>query len=196
MSVIESRSEKFIVPGERIGVIEEFISGPGTYIKEGTIRSKVVGHVMIDLPNKTASVYPSAWPPTVPREGSVVVGTVTGMQERSASIKIWKVGDRYASGSFTGILHVSTASSEYIENLRDWFKISDIVRAKVTSEKNSVYQLSTVGPRLGVIYASCVRCGRLLIKRQDSLYCSSCNAEDRRKAAKDYGNGVSRNQGI
>ena len=46
------KSGQFVVPGERLGVIEEFTPSSGTYVQEGVIYSKVTGHALLDLPNK------------------------------------------------------------------------------------------------------------------------------------------------
>ena len=44
MTESERKSGLFVVPGDRLGVIEEFTSGPGTYIEDGIIHSKITGH--------------------------------------------------------------------------------------------------------------------------------------------------------
>ena len=51
-------SGHLVVPGERLGVIEEFIPDSGTYVKDGVIFSKIVGRELLDLLNKRVSVYP------------------------------------------------------------------------------------------------------------------------------------------
>ena len=47
-----------VLPGERLGVIEEFIPDSGTYVKDGVIYSKIVGRALMDLLSKRVSVYP------------------------------------------------------------------------------------------------------------------------------------------
>ena len=54
----ERRSGKFVIPGEKLGVIEEFMPGPGTYVHNGTIYSKITGRTLVDVLNKKISVYP------------------------------------------------------------------------------------------------------------------------------------------
>ncbi|MCJ7714526.1 hypothetical protein MUO66_08745, partial [Candidatus Bathyarchaeota archaeon] len=39
----EHKSGKLVLPGERLGVIEEFIPDSGTYVKDGIIYSQVIG---------------------------------------------------------------------------------------------------------------------------------------------------------
>ena len=54
----EQKSGHLVLPGERLGVIEEFIPDSGTYVKDGVIYSKIVGRALMDLLNKRVSVYP------------------------------------------------------------------------------------------------------------------------------------------
>ena len=46
------KSGRLVVPGEKLGVIEEFIPDSGTYVKEGGIHSKNIGYVLMDFENK------------------------------------------------------------------------------------------------------------------------------------------------
>ena len=45
----EQKSGHLVLPGERLGVIEEFIPDSGTYVKDGVIFSKIVGRSLMDL---------------------------------------------------------------------------------------------------------------------------------------------------
>jgi exosome complex component CSL4 len=51
-------SGQLILPGEPLGVIEEFVPDAGTYVKDGVIYSKIVGRSLLDLLNKRVSVFP------------------------------------------------------------------------------------------------------------------------------------------
>ena len=70
------RLKRIVLPGEKIGVIEEFLLGEGTYEEEGVIRSQVLGEARLDLERKLAVVRPRTRTPIFPREGSKVVGEV------------------------------------------------------------------------------------------------------------------------
>ena len=58
MTESERKSGLFVVPGDRLGVIEEFTSGSGTYVEDGIIHSKITGCTLLDMLNKQVSVYP------------------------------------------------------------------------------------------------------------------------------------------
>jgi len=190
MSRSERKSGQFVVPGDRLGVIEEFTPGPGTYVEHGTIHSKTTGRTLMDTLNKKVSVYPLVQAVSVPRLGSVVSGQVLDVKSKMAVLRILKVGQRSLSGFFTGVLHISDVSPSYVETMFDVCKTSDVMRAKVISDKNRTFYLSTAEKNLGVIYAFCSQCGHVLLLRGQSLGCPRCGNIEKRKATSDYGEGA------
>jgi len=183
------KSGKFVAPGDRLGVIEEFTPGPGTYEEEGAIYSEIAGRTLMDMLNKKVSVFPLVHGVDVPKVGSTVVGQVSDVQSRSATLRIIKVGKRSLSGSFTGILHISDVSPGFVEIMFDVCKAGDILRARVVSDKNRVFHLSTADKNLGVVYAFCSRCGHMLPLKRQRMRCTNCGKFERRKVASDYGEG-------
>ena len=184
----EYRSGKFVVPGDRLGVIEEFSPGSGTYVRDGTIYSKMIGRTLVDLLNKKVSVYPLTSSASVPKVGSIVTGQVYNVQSKIAIIRIWRIGKKLLSGFYSGILHISDAAKGYVETMFDACKTGDIVRAKVISNKNRVYHLTMAEGNLGVIYAFCSECGHLLEQdRKGRLKCPRCKKVEKRKIASGYG---------
>jgi exosome complex component CSL4 len=185
----KQKSGQMVVPGDRLGVIEEFTSGAGTYEQEGTIYSTTTGRALMDLMNKQVSVYPHVHVLNVPHTGSLVVGQVSEVQSKQATIRIFQVGDRVLSGFFSGLLHISDVSQRYVESMYDVCKAGDIIRAKVISEKNRVLHLTTNDKDLGVVYAFCSRCGSPLAQKRFIMRCPECSNTERRKTAQDYGKG-------
>ena len=183
-------SGQFILPGETLGVIEEFIPDTGTYVKDGVIHSKVVGRVLLDRLNRRASIYPLVHEARVPKVGSMVVGQVSSVQNQNANVRIFKIGNKNLSGVFTGLLHVSDVQPIYVNSMFDVCKPGDILRAEVISEKNRVYHLSTKDKGLGVVYAFCSQCGYILELRRHRLQCPRCGKIEKRKTALDYGKGA------
>ena len=184
------RSGQFVVPGEKLGVIEEFIPDSGTYVEDGAIHSENVGYILMDFANKKVSVYPTSPNLNVPKVGSIVVGNTRSVQSSVAVIRMIKVGRKFISGHFTGMIHISDVSFRYTDNMFDAFKVGDLVRAKVVSDKNKAFHLSTKGENLGVIYAFCSQCGGLLVRKGRGLACQTCGYVERRKTASDYGKGT------
>jgi exosome complex component CSL4 len=186
----ERESGQFVLPGERLGVIEEFIPDTGTYVMNGVIYSKIVGRALIDFLNKRVSVYPLIYGVRFPKVGSIVLGQVSNVQTENAGVRIFKIGNKSLSGFFSGVLHVSDVQQTYVKSMFDVCKPGDIIRAKVISEKNQVYHLSTKDKELGVVYAFCSQCGYMLELKRHVMRCARCGKIEKRKIALDYGKGL------
>jgi exosome complex component CSL4 len=184
----EQRSGNLVLPGERLGVIEEFTPDSGTYSKDGVIYSKTIGRTLTDMLNRRVSVYPLVNEATVPKVGTKVIGQVGNAQSDNVLIRIFKIGPKRISGVFTGILHVSDADDRYVDSINDVCRTGDIVRAKVISEKNQIFHLSTAERDLGVLHGFCSKCGGMLeMQMRHDMLCIKCGNIDRRKTTQDYG---------
>jgi exosome complex component CSL4 len=185
----EQKSGQLVTPGERLGVIEEFIPDAGTYVKDGVIYAQVVGHALIDLMHKKVSVFPLGRGTKVPKVGSVVMGQVSNVQTQNAGVRITQVEKKQISGFFNGVLHVSDVQMRFVDSMFDVCKPGDIIRAKVISEKNRTYHLGTQESELGVLYAFCSNCGHGLEQKRQGMECPRCGRIENRKIAIDYGKG-------
>ncbi len=184
------KSGRFVLPGERLGVIEEFNGDTGTYIKDGIIYSNIVGRALIDFLNKRVSVFPLVHGAKVPKVGSIVLGQVSNAQKQNALVRIYKTDNDQLSGFFTGLLHISDVRLRYVESMLNVCRPGDVIRAKVISEKNGTYHLSTKDGNLGVVYAFCSHCGSILELRRRVMHCPRCGKVEKRKTTMDYGKGV------
>jgi exosome complex component CSL4 len=184
---VEQKSGHLVLPGERLGVIEEFIPDSGTFVKDGVIFSKIVGRSLVDLQNRRVSVYPVADGVVVPKVSTVVIGQIGNAQSDNVLVKIFRIGNKKLSGNFGGILHVSDVSDRYVDQISDVAKPGDIIRAKVISDKNQVFHLSTNDKGLGILYGFCSRCGTLLEQHGYDLKCPKDGNVETRKIAPDYG---------
>ena len=185
------QSGQFVVPGDPLGVIEEFIPGQGTYVEKGKIHAKISGRTLLDMQNKKVSIYPLVRGARVPRIGSIVTGQVSNLLSKTAIIRISRIGKESLSGVFSGLLYISDISQSYVDSIHDACKRGDIIRAKVISVTNHIYHLSTTDKNLGVIYSFCSRCGHMLQRRRYRMVCPKCGKYEKRHAAIDYGKDVS-----
>jgi len=183
----EQKSGHIVLPGERLGVIEEFIPDSGTYVKDSVIYSKIVGQALMDLLNKRVSVYPLINSTVTPKVGTIIIGQVGNAQSDNALVRIFKVGDKKINGVFGGILHISDVSDRYINSMNEVCKSGDIIRAKVISEKNQIYHLTTQDRKLGVLYGFCSRCSAVMSIDRYEVRCHKCGSIEKRKTAMDYG---------
>jgi exosome complex component CSL4 len=184
----EQKSGHLVLPGERLGVIEEFSPDNGTFEKNGVIYAKIVGRKLVDLQTRRVSVFPVVDGAVVPKVGTVVIGQIGNAQSDNVLVRIFRVGKKKLTGNFGGILHVSDVSDRYIDLMSDVCKPGDIVKAKVISEKNKIFHLSTNDKGLGIMYAFCSRDSTLLEQqRYDDLRCPKCGNIEKRKIAPNYG---------
>jgi len=181
------KSGHLVLPGERLGVIEEFIPDSGTYVQDGVIYSKIVGRALMDLLSKHVTVYPLSSGAPVPKVSATVVGQVGNAQSDNVLVRIFKIGPKKLSGVFTGILHISDVQERYVKSMNDVCKPGDIIRTKVISNKNQVSHLSTNDKSLGAVYAFCSRCSNLLERGRHEMHCPKCGNFEKRKLAVDYG---------
>jgi exosome complex component CSL4 len=187
MKLIGRKNGTFIVPGDYLGVIEEFLPGGGTYIDDGTIYSSTTGHLLVDSHKRKISVYQKTKSPLLPKEGAHVIGRITSIHNKTLNVKIFQIRDKLLSNTFNGIMHITDVRKGYVKTMLDAFQIGDIIRAKVMSTKNREFHLSTQENGLGVITSKCSFCGYKIILSQNRLKCPQCNKTKWRKMASDYG---------
>ncbi len=194
MKESERKSGLFVVPGTQLGVIEEFTPGSGTYVEDGTIHSQVTGCTLLDMLNRQISVYPLVPTAIVPQVGNIVTGLVLEVRSKNAILRIFKIGEKMLSGFFTGLLHISSVSHGYVDNMFNVCKVGDIITAKVISTKNRSFFLSTADKDLGVIQAFCSICGSLLETKNRGMSCPNCGNFEGRKLSPNYGKETSKEE--
>lgn len=186
MSSGEKRN--IVLPGDRICVVEEYLSGAGTYSGyDGWVRASVIGSLVIDRGQRVVVVKQARGRPFVPQPGDIVIGIVASMSEDLAFIDIIQIEGKVSqSTSFTGVIHISQASEKYVESLYEVVRLGDVVRAKVLNDK-APFQLTMKSPQLGVIAAMCSRCGEMLRRKEDDiLLCPRCGNVEKRKTSIKY----------
>jgi exosome complex component CSL4 len=176
----------FVVPGEKLGVVEEFEPGRGTVEVGGIVYSSQTGVTSIDPKRHLVSVKTATDSVVVPEEGSTVIGIVEKVQEKMAIINLIVVDGKKMALPFTGMLHVSNSSPRFERTMWEVVKPNDIVRAKVIDTSLRIPKLTTVGRDLGVIKAYCSKCGNELVLSANILRCSVCRNVERRRLAEDF----------
>jgi exosome complex component CSL4 len=179
---------KFVVPGEQLAIIEEFLPAEGVYADDhGLIRASLVGKVLRDLKNKTIKVQKLKRTFEYPKPGMIVKGVITSIRNDIAVVTLVSdINGKKIPTPLTGILHVSQASTGYVKTLYHAVGLGDLIKAKVLSSENP-FQLSIKHPRLGVILSTCSKCGAILRKNgKGKLVCPRCGNIESRKISIDY----------
>ncbi|RLG88565.1 MAG: RNA-binding protein [Thermoprotei archaeon] len=177
-----------VLPRTYICVEEEYMPSRGVYVENGKVYAAVIGRLIIDTVNRKVSVIPFK-KENVPRYGDIVIGQVVSMKDEIAFIRIeaFEVS-KPLKHSFTGILHISQVANEKrLPTLYDAIRTGDIIKARVINNQIPLL-LSVKEPRLGVILATCSKCGALLTKRRSAsqLICPNCKNSEQRKLSMDY----------
>lgn len=187
---MKAKSGDFVLPGDVLGVTEEFVPSEWTYEEEGKIKSLIVGNVSIDQKNKKISIIPKIGTPPSLEVGKVVLGEISEVRGQRVSVKIDKIKDdsRDLVTSFMGGIHISQAQKGYLSKLTEAFRIGDLVEARVTKVLGlDNVDLTTTGDELGVLKAMCTRCRHFMVKTdQNEVYCENCEKKERRKLSSHY----------
>src|SRR5260370_9628027 len=120
----------FVVPGEKLGVVEEFDPGRGTVEVSGIVYSSQTGVASVDPKRRIVSVKTATGPVVVPEEGSTIIGIVEKVQQKMAIINMIVVDGKKMKTPFTGILHVSHTSPRFERQKCDVVKPNASIKAK------------------------------------------------------------------
>ncbi|MDD3984906.1 MAG: exosome complex RNA-binding protein Csl4 [Methanobacterium sp.] len=187
---MKTKSGDFVLPGDALGVTEEFIPSEWTYEDEGKIRSLVAGKVSVDNKNKKISIIPKTSSPSIIRNGVVVVGQVSDVRGQRALIKLDSIKDnsRGLVTSFSGGIHISQAQKGYVAKLTDAFRIGDLIEAKVTKIMGiDNVDLTTAEDELGVLKAMCTKCRHYMKQtNKNEVECPNCGNKERRNLSSKY----------
>ena len=107
--------EKIVMPGDKIGIIEQYLPGEGTYDDNGDIKSSVLGNVKINQKMKVISVVSDA-KPAILKVGDIVYGQITDIKPQRANVKIECIKDnaRPLALPYMGAIHISQAKKDYL----------------------------------------------------------------------------------
>ena len=181
------KMEKGTFPGEKLAVIEEYSDGPGTYQKDGDVRSSTIGTTVIDKARRELVVKKTTPMIVVPHEGMDIIAQVGSVARRDARIDIFVIDGKHIHPTTSGVIHISDLSRDYLKNIDMAVRSGDVVKGKLINTKNRLNQTSLKGSEYGVIYGFCSRCGGLLEKKEGKLICPNCGRMERRKTANTYG---------
>ncbi len=187
MIMSETEEKRFVMPGDEIALLEEYLPGAGAYEEDGVVYSEYAGFLTLDPVEKIASVEPVKETGAL-RKGDIIYGVIRSIRSMMAVVDALEIEGRTReiAGSTNGTLHISKMSTRYVSDVERVFHLGDIIRAEVISADPSL-QLSTARADLGVVLALCRRCRRPLVKKGKSLYCEDCEITENRPVSTRYG---------
>ena len=182
----------FVMPGDAIGIIEQYLPGEGTYDDEGDIKASVLGNVKITPEMKTIEVEPVSGSPGLLKVDDVVYGQITDIRNQRVNVKLDSIkgSTRPLALPYMAAIHISKAKEGYLKQLTDAFRIGDIIEAKVDKITGDNIDLRTIDPEDGVVKAICTRCRGFMhtTNRENEVQCSVCNRKERRELSINYVN--------
>lgn len=171
------------VPGQFLGVSEEFVGGPGTFEDpDGKIYSRALGTREEDASSRTVSVKAAKTiRPLSP--GDMVVARVDDLYESMALVRFEPTpyGNITPAGNGSAFIRISELDNSYVERLQDYLRIGDVLRARVLEIKPLGTYLTLKGPDLGVVKAYCSRDRSEMALTGASYRCPSCGRTEARK---------------
>ena len=183
------KSGDFVMPGDVIGISEQFLPDEWTYDEGGYIKAAVLGKVDINNSNKSISVVPPN-NPNLLGIGDIVFGQITDVRGQRAMIDVQKAKntDRGLALPYMAAIHISQVKQGYLDRLTEAFRIGDLIEAKVSKIMGDNLDLNTSDKECGVIKAMCTRCRAFMIptEKKDELYCEVCNRNEKRKVSSEY----------
>ncbi|MDR0911561.1 MAG: exosome complex RNA-binding protein Csl4 [Methanobrevibacter sp.] len=184
------KSGDFVMPGDVIGVSEQFLPDKLAYDDGGYIKAAVLGTVSIDDFAKTISIIPKSGGPNVLEVGDKVYGQITDLRGQRALVHVQSAQktSRELAFSYMAAIHISQVKKGYLEKITDAFRIGDIIQATVTKVSKDNLDLSTKNPSDGVLKAICTRCRAYMVKTNNpnELYCEICGRKEKRKVSDQY----------
>ncbi len=177
--------KKFVAPGDLIGTEEEYLAGAGTYSENEKIYA-AVGGKLEEKARKLSVVQEK--PLHAFGKGDIIIGTVENVVEPIALVRIhFGSGNaRFGHNPGYAVLHASMIKKGYVKNVRDEYKIGDIIRAKIVDIREGELRLATDSDELGAIKAYCAK-NRSPMKLESGILKSEVDGwKDSRKIAKDY----------
>ncbi|ORX82563.1 hypothetical protein BCR32DRAFT_219335 [Anaeromyces robustus] len=180
-----------VTPGKKLGSIQEYEVGPGTYMRNNYIYSSTVGDIYIikDVNKKLPciSVVKDKEQSAIPEVDSIVTGKIIRVNPKMATLAIMVVGNKPCKDDFQGIIRVQDVRSTEKDKVQIYrsFRPGDIVRARVISlgDRHSYY-LTTAENELGVIFAQSISGETMIPISWQQMICPKTKVMEYRKCAK------------
>lgn len=178
--------KKLVVPGEKLGVIEEVYPGDLTYTRNGLIRALRLGKSVYRKEDREITVVPTR-DNLMPVPGDVVIGQIEAVQSNSITMSLAYINGKRSQKRLSGVILIPREQGQRGRQRKTHCKVGDIVRTSVISTTNALIQMTIQGSEYGVIHAVCSICGGRAVRVASKLNCPACGNIEERTLAEDYG---------
>ncbi|MEM3827501.1 MAG: exosome complex RNA-binding protein Csl4 [Candidatus Micrarchaeaceae archaeon] len=193
-------SEKVVMPGEKLGLEEEYLADRNTYTEEGNVYSAVFGEAEPD----NGRIIVKSFGTEIRRieKGMPALGVIVSDIGKVMFVKIdeIKIGKTLYVASEDGKIikersrqihrngQYGTAGHSQ-ERHATPCKEGDAILARIARIEQGVYMLDIYGAEMGVIYARCSNCGADMEHNEklEALVCRVCGHVEHSKVSPFYG---------
>ncbi len=175
--------ENLVVPGEVLGVSEEFVNGFGTLEDaEGKIYAIFEGKIEKNSSKRSISIDASKIVRPL-QSGDLVYGRIEDLYSSMALVTFQPVvnGNIYPSGGGSAFIRISELDDSYVQSLSDHIRIGDMIKAKIAEIKPLATYLTIKESTLGVISAYCSKDRFQMNLINNRFVCPNCSNSERRK---------------
>lgn len=184
-----AKKEEPVFPGQFLTVEEEYLPGHNTFEQNGKIYASSIGKVNFDDVHKEVHVHSADEKLKLIEVGNIVLGQVILVKESFVVLNLLeahKGSEKRKVLDPNATLFVSRVSQAYVRSLSDFFKVGDLVKAKVVEITPYTIELASNEVQLGVVKAFCGQCRQPMILFGEKLKCKECGSVEDRKISNDY----------
>ncbi|OIO25592.1 hypothetical protein AUJ14_03850 [Candidatus Micrarchaeota archaeon CG1_02_55_22] len=147
---------KTVLPGERVGYSEEVVATGRTFEDNGVIYSAAAG-ALEEKPAEHAVTVVPAKATRALRKGDLVYGIISDIFESIALVEFnalpLRDGTVPAQSDKMAILRVSELMPSYVESIRDFLCVGDVLKAEVVAASSTGINITLKGEGLGIVKA-------------------------------------------
>ncbi len=177
-------SPEYALPGEFLGVVEEYAGGPDVTFEDadGKVYASVAGVRVSDAAARSVSVRARKLSRPL-RAGDLVYARVVELYESMARLEFAAVPSKHArpAGQGSAFMRISEMDRGYVERLRDAVCTGDFVRARVLDIKPLGIYLTMKESDLGVVRAYCTKDRSPMQSMGRTFLCPTCGRREGRK---------------
>jgi exosome complex component CSL4 len=170
--------DDFVMPGDKLGFIEEMEAGANTFDDGDTIRSSTVGIANVDKKNKTVQVQ-NGKQISIPKKGDIVIGSVSAVLSSMIAVAIQYLNGKPNSSGVECIC-------QNPDRRRIIARANDIIALKIESHLNGAIHATIDEPELGVLFTKCNICAGSVVPMRDRVKCPNCGFVEDRKLSINY----------
>jgi exosome complex component CSL4 len=170
--------DDFVMPGDKLGFIEEMEAGSNTFDDGDTIRSSTVGIANVDKKNRIVQVQ-NGKQISIPKKGDIVIGSVSAVLSSMIAVAIQYLNGKPNSSGVECIC-------QNANRRRIIARVNDIIALKVESHLNGAIHATIDEPELGVLFTKCNICGGSVVPMRDRVKCPNCGFVEDRKISINY----------